>query len=129
MQESYRIMEGESFDNRSSLIKLNYNDVLDWIKKKEIELAPYQEDMLKDMCEGREFISFRGAGRSKVASLVGEYVANLFSENNYNKNPVNRYPYTLAVPLKEAYEHIKTLTSELQFRMEYSLDYDYEKQQ
>jgi len=53
--------------------------------------------MLKAFCEGKEVRSARCVGRSYVAKLFGQYVANLYDKNDYNKTPDVIFPYSCAL--------------------------------
>lgn len=79
-------------------MKINYADCASFIKHKlRINLYPYQEEMLKAMCDGLEIRSARGIGRSFVAEAFGKYVASIVGKNNYDRTPDVIFPYTCAV--------------------------------
>ena len=85
------IKEGQS-------VKINYNECSKFIKRElKIHLFPYQEVMLKAMCEGLEIRTARAIGRSFVADAFGKYVASVVSKNNYDKAPDMTFPYTCAI--------------------------------
>lgn len=78
----------------------NYSDCLSYVKRNlKAHLYPYQEEMLKAFCEGKEVRCARGVGRSYVAKLFGQYVASLYDKNNYDKTPDIVFPYTCALNL------------------------------
>lgn len=79
-------------------MKINYNECSKFIKRElKIHLFPYQEVMLKAMCEGLEIRTARGIGRSFVADALGKYVASVASKNHYDKVPDMTFPYTCAI--------------------------------
>ena len=123
------IRDGNAFDNRTASVRLDYNDVISWLERRGDNFYSFQKEMLKDMCEGREFISFRGAGRGLIAGYLGEYIAHLFAENNYTKEPDKRYPLVLGLNSglvnKKSVHNIKQALPEEAFKKEYSLDFDY----
>ena len=123
------IRDGNAFDNRTASVRLDYNDVISWLERRGENFYSFQKEMLKDMCEGREFISFRGAGRGLIAGYLGEYIAHLFAENNYTKEPDKRYPLVLGLNSglvsKKSVHNIKQALPEKAFKKEYSLDIDY----
>ena len=123
------IRDGNAFDNRTTSVRLDYNDVISWLERRGCNLYSFQKEMLKDMCEGREFISFRGAGRGRVAGYLGEYITHLFAENNYTKEPDKRYPVILGLNSglvsKEVVYNVKQALPEEAFKREYLLDFDY----
>ena len=114
--------------NRSSCLKLDPDEVLDWIKKIGIDLAPYQEDMINDMCTGIPFKSARGIGRSFCANLLGLYIANLFDSNDYNEKVTNLYPIWFAVKEKIVPQNyinfLRRRMSEENFVNEYSFGFE-----
>lgn len=79
-------------------MEYNFKDCLYYIKHKlKIHLYPYQELILKAFCEGKEVRTSRCIGRTYVAEAFGKYVANLYSSNNYSKNPDVVFPYDCAL--------------------------------
>ena len=79
-------------------MKYNYRECSNFIKRElKIQLFPYQEVMLKAMCEGLEIRSARCIGRSFVADAFGKYVASVAGKNNYDKDPDVVFPYTCAL--------------------------------
>lgn len=79
-------------------MKLDYFACSAFIKRKlKIRLFPYQETMLKAMCEGLEIRTARSIGRTFVADCLGKYVASLYDKNNYEKEPDVTFPYTCAI--------------------------------
>lgn len=79
-------------------MKINYNECSKFIKRDlGITLFPYQEVMLKAMCEEQEVRAARAIGRSFVASAIGKYVAHALDKNNNGKEPDVVFPYTCAV--------------------------------
>lgn len=77
---------------------INYYDCIDYIEKKlRIKLASHERSMLKCLCNGEEFISARGIGRSFVAECFGKYIAHLYDRNDYTKAPDAIFPYTVAI--------------------------------
>lgn len=77
---------------------INYNECSKYIKRDlGISLYPYQEVMLKALCEGQEVRTARAIGRSFVADAIGKYVAHVLSINNYSKDPDVVFPYTCAL--------------------------------
>lgn len=79
-------------------MKVNYNECSKFIKRElGIRLYPYQEVMLKAMCEGQEIRTARAIGRTFVADAFGKYVASTVDKNNYDKTPDVAFPYTCAL--------------------------------
>lgn len=79
-------------------MKYNYRECSKFVRRElKITLFPYQEVMLKAMCEGMEIRTARGIGRSFVADAFGKYVASLVGKNNYNREPDVVFPYTCAL--------------------------------
>lgn len=79
-------------------MKVKYSECSKFIKRElKIDLYPYQEVMLKAMCDGLEIRSARCIGRSFVADAFGKYVASIAGANNYDKNPDVVFPYTCAI--------------------------------
>ena len=79
-------------------MQYNYKDCLSFIKHKlRVKLYPYQEEMLRAFCEGKEVRSSRCVGRSYVAQAFGQYVASLYDKNDYSKQPDVIFPYHYAV--------------------------------
>lgn len=79
-------------------MKYSYPECSRFIKwKLKITLFPYQEVMLRAMCEGLEIRSARCIGRSFVADAFGKYVASVAGKNNYDKDPDIVFPYTCAL--------------------------------
>lgn len=79
-------------------MKVNYNECSKFIKQElNIRLLPYQEVMLKAMCDGLEIRSARGIGRSFVADAFGKYIASNAERNNYDKEPDVIFPCTCAI--------------------------------
>lgn len=79
-------------------MKVDYNKCSRYIKRElGINLFPYQEVMLKAMCEGQEIRCARGIGRSFVANAFGKYIASTVDRNNYDKTPDVVFPYTCAI--------------------------------
>ena len=77
---------------------INYNECSKFIKRElKIHLFPYQEVMLRAMCEGLEIRTARAIGRSFVADAFGKYVASIVGKNNYDKVPDVTFPYTCAL--------------------------------
>lgn len=80
------------------LMKIKYSECSRFIKRElKINLFPYQEVMLRAMCDGLEIRSARGIGRSFVANAFGKYVASVAGMNNYDKKPDIVFPYTCAI--------------------------------
>lgn len=78
-------------------MRIDYEKCLDYIKnRRKIKLYPYQEAMVRLMCDGYTVKCARGIGRSFVAKLIGEYVA-FELENNEVKNPSATFPYYCAI--------------------------------
>lgn len=76
-----------------------YDECLEFVKRKlGVKLYPFQEDMLKAFCEGKEIRTSRGIGRSFVAACFGKYIAYLYDKNDYSKEPDMIFPYTVAMP-------------------------------
>ena len=74
-----------------------YEDCINYLEKKlGYRFFPYQKDMLKALCEGKEFISARAIGRTFVAECFGKYIAHLYDRNDYTKEPDVIFPYTVA---------------------------------
>ncbi len=79
-------------------MEYNYNDCLSFVKHKlRIHLYPFQEEILKAFCEGKEVRTSRCVGRSYVAKAFGQYVASLYDKNNYSKTPDVVFPYSCAL--------------------------------
>lgn len=102
---------------------INYQDCIKYIQHKlGIKLYDYQKDMLEAMCDGVEFRSARGIGRTFVAECFGKYIAYLYSKNDYNEVPSVVFPYTVAIRtgliVEPAIEKIKTHSPEV-FEREY----------
>ena len=54
-------------------MKIDYNECSKFIKRElKIHLFPYQEVMLKAMCDGLEIRTARAIGRSFVADALGK---------------------------------------------------------
>lgn len=126
---AYNIHDNDkNYINRNKLLNIEVNDVLNWIKAQDIDLAPYQESMIVDMCNGTPFMSARGVGRTFVANLLGAYIASLFSENNYNEDATKKYSIWLAVNAnivpKSFINTEKAKLNEQEFRRKYSLGYE-----
>lgn len=63
-------------------MKIDSDKCLDYIKNKlGVKLFPYQEAMLKLMCEGYTIRCARWIGRSFIAKLIGKYVEFELSNN------------------------------------------------
>lgn len=78
--------------------KIYYEDCIRFIEHEfPVKLYPYQKEMLRDMCDGREFRSARCLGRSTVARLFGAYIAHLYDQNDYDKEPEAVFTYKLGV--------------------------------
>lgn len=78
-------------------IHIDYNDCLSFIKHRlNVDLLPYQETMLKALCDGYEVRTCRGSGRTFVASCIGKYVADKLGSNNYAAMPDVTFTYTCA---------------------------------
>lgn len=78
--------------------EIKYNDCAKYVQHElGIKLYDYQKDVLKAMCDGVEFRSSRGIGRTFVAECFGKYVAHLYSRNDYTKEPSMIFPYTVAM--------------------------------
>lgn len=79
-------------------MKYSYSECSRFIKRElHINLFPYQEVMLRAMCDGLEIRSARCIGRSFVADAFGKYVASIAGKNNYDKVPDIVFPYTCAL--------------------------------
>lgn len=94
------------------MMDIKYHECSWFIKHKlKINLLPYQEVMLKAMCDGLEIRSARCIGRSFVADAFGKYVASIAGANNYEKKPDVVFPYTCAIEsgiiTEERVAHIK----------------------
>lgn len=69
-------------------LKIDYEDCLNYIRMMlNVKLFPYQEEMLRALCDGYEVRTARGIGRSFVASCIGNYVAYMLGKNNYLAKP------------------------------------------
>lgn len=104
--------------------KINYKDCSNYVKKElKINLIPYQEKMLEAFCEGKEARVARGLGRTFIADCFGKYVAHLYSENDYTKNPDVSLSYEdgerYGVYPEGFIEKMKNEMTEKQFRREY----------
>ena len=56
--------------------KINYDECLSYVRDTlKLPLFPYQEEMLRALCNGEEFLAARGIGRSYVANCFGRYIA------------------------------------------------------
>ena len=68
--------------------EMSYEECLEFVKRKlGVKLYPFQEDMLKAFCEGKEIRTSRGIGKTFVAVCFGKYIAYLYDKNDYNKDP------------------------------------------
>ncbi len=104
-------------------MKIGYKECSAFIKNNlKITLFPYQEEMLKAFCEGKEVRSARCVGRTFVADAVGQYVAHTLGENNYTAEPDVSFPYHYAVKhnlmTKDMVEHIRSCCDSDTFKRE-----------
>jgi len=68
-------------------MKIDYEDCLAFLEHElRVRLYPYQKEILKAFCEGKEVRTARGIGRSYVADALGKYVASLYDKNDFSKN-------------------------------------------
>lgn len=105
-------------------MKIDYNKCSEFIKYKlHIRLFPYQEIILKALCEEQEVRTSRGIGRNFVTDCIGKYIANLLDKNNYEKALDIIVPYTCAIKsgllTKEQIESIKNTITEDMFKKDF----------
>ncbi len=104
-------------------MQISYKECSEFIKNQlNITLFPYQEEMLKAFCEGKEVRSARCVGRAFVANAIGQYVAHALNENNYTAEPDVSFPYHCAVNhnlmTKGMVEHIRSCCDSDTFKRE-----------
>jgi len=105
-------------------MEYNYKDCLRFVEEKlRVSLFPYQKQMLKAFCEGKEVRSARCVVRTYVAKAFGQYVSSLCDKNDYNKTPDIVFPYSDALEYGLIDQHLidraKTALSLDDFRREY----------
>lgn len=105
-------------------MEYNYNDCLSFVKHKlRLKLFPYQEEILKAFCEGKEVRTSRCTGRSYIAQAFGQYVASLHDKNNYSREPDVIIPYTCAIEhgllTQKMIDHARATLNEDMFAREY----------
>lgn len=98
---------------------ISYIECSTFVKEKlKINLFPYQEDMLRAFCEGKEVRTARCIGRTFVAECFGQYVAHLYDKNDFTKEPDVVFPYMVAEPYhipEKFVENMKKMMSEDDF--------------
>ena len=104
--------------------EISYEECLEFVKRKlGVKLYPFQEDMLKAFCEGKEIRTSRGIGRTFVAVCFGKYIAYLYDKNDYSKEPNMIFPCMVAMPHDIYYSELvtreKSRMTEADFNREY----------
>ena len=68
--------------------EISYEECINFIEMVlKINLYPYQKEIIKCFCEGKEVRTARVCGRSISTEAYGKYIAKLYSENDYSKVP------------------------------------------
>jgi len=105
--------------------KINYTDCCNYIEREcKIMLFPYQKDIIRGWCEGKEVRCCRGAGRSTLAHGFGKYIGKILDMNDYEADPEVIIPYFRVVAsglISEelVVQHAKEALTEDQFEREY----------
>ena len=87
----------QNFCERGRRIYLNADECIAWAQENCINLRPYQIDMLRAFCQGREVHTARGIGRTTVAKVFGAYITALYEQNNMDNHPELLIPWEAGI--------------------------------